>query len=68
MTFGKTLRELRLEKGLTQEQLGSSVGVAGATVRGWESYRREPNYTTLCKLAEIFNVTVGQLLGKEDLN
>lgn len=66
MRFGKNLRELRLEKGLTQSQLGKMVNVAGATVRGWESYQREPSYTILCKLAQIFNVTVGQLLGSED--
>ncbi|MCL2061472.1 MAG: helix-turn-helix domain-containing protein [Firmicutes bacterium] len=64
--FAIRLRELRQEKGLTQAQLGVLMNVAGSTVRGWEIYQREPNHQDLCKLAKIFDVTVGQLLGVED--
>ena len=67
MRFGKILKELRIENKMTQQQLGWQVRVTDRTIRDWENENIEPCYATLGKLAQIFNVTVGQLLGFEDL-
>jgi len=66
MLFGKVLRELRLDKGLTQKQLAEMFNVHHTTIRDWEIRGKEPSYETLCKLAEFFDVPVGYLLGVED--
>jgi len=66
MEFGKILKEIREEKGMTQMQLAAQLNVTDTAVRFWEKKGSEPSYTTLCKIAKIFDVTVGQLLGAED--
>jgi len=66
MDFKRILKELRIERGLTQAQLGEKIGFSDAVIRGWENKGYEPSYEVLCKLAKIFEVTVGQLLGVEE--
>jgi transcriptional regulator with XRE-family HTH domain len=66
MQFAKMLRELRLEHNLTQEQLASQFNKTNSAVRMWETRGTEPDFETLCQLAQFFDVTVGQLLGVED--
>jgi transcriptional regulator with XRE-family HTH domain len=66
MEFRKRLKELRIEKGMTQVQLAAKLNVTDATIRGWENRGSEPNYETLYVIAKLFDVTVGQLLGTED--
>lgn len=64
--FGKRLKELRLEKGLTQKDLAQNMNVSTATVTRWELEVQEPDYLTLAKLASYFKVTADYLLGLED--
>jgi len=64
--FAKTIKELRLEKNWTQRELAEKINLTDRAVGLWETHGREPNLTTICKLAEIFNITVGQLLGVEE--
>ena len=66
LKFAERLMELRQEKGLTKTQLGQIFHVARTTIYHWEHGVQEPNYATLLKLAEFFNVSVGYLLGVED--
>jgi transcriptional regulator with XRE-family HTH domain len=66
--FGKRVRLLRQERGLTQVELGKLLGVrsyhSGAIISGWERAKREPSYNQLCKLADVFGVSVDFLLGQ----
>lgn len=64
-TFGKILRELRLEKKLSQRQLGDILGVCNQTVSFWESGSREPDLDTLCKIADFFEVSCDFLLDRQ---
>ncbi len=63
--FGKRLRELRKEKGLTQKQLASLIRVQGSIVSFYELGDRIPSPEVLIKLAGVFNVTTDYLLGIE---
>lgn len=65
--FGKILKELRLEQGISQRKLGEDFGVANQTISTWETGLREPDLDTLVKIAKYFNVTVGYLLGVEEI-
>ncbi len=60
------LKNLRKEQGLTMKQLGKLVGVSESTVSLYENEKRQPDYTTLQKFADIFNVTTDYLLGRTD--
>jgi len=64
--FGKTLRQLRLENGMSQKQLGEIFNVDQTTIKDWEIRGREPSYETLYKLAKFFEVRLEELLGVEE--
>lgn len=65
--FGNILKELRLEKGISQRKLGEDLGVVNQTVSFWETGSREPDLDTLVKIAKYFDVSVGYLLGTESI-
>ena len=65
MSFGERLKRLRVEKGLSQQELADILKVNRATLGNWEIDRTSPGYTTLCKIAKYFNVTIDYLLNGE---
>ena len=64
--LGKTIKELRLQQGLSQRHLGEKLSVCNQTVSFWESGKREPDLDTLIRIADYFGVSVDFLLGKSD--
>ena len=62
MSFAENVRKLRLEKGLTQAELGEKIFVAQPTVRNYEQGKIEPRPNTLVRLARALDTTVEQLL------
>ena len=67
--FAEKLAELRGARRLTQDELGTALGVSGKTVSKWENGASEPGIQMLLKLAEFFGVTTDTLLctGKSGL-
>ncbi|EAK8929999.1 helix-turn-helix domain-containing protein [Listeria monocytogenes] len=66
--FANTLKKLRKNENLTQDQLASKIGITRDTLANYETGRREPDFTTLKNIAEYFNVTTDYLLGKEEFD
>ena len=64
--FSKILKELRLEKNLSRQQLADLIFVSPRTISYWELGQRECNLEQLVKLSKIFCVTTDYLLGLED--
>ncbi|MGE5630248.1 MAG: helix-turn-helix domain-containing protein [Caulobacteraceae bacterium] len=64
--IGARLRELRQSKGITQNELGSVLGVGKTTISQYESETRKPDSIMLQSIADYFNVTVDFLLGRTD--
>lgn len=63
MTTAQKIKELRLQKGLSQETLGSLVGVKKAAINKYETGRVvNIKSTTLKRLAEVLGVTPADLL------
>ena len=56
--------QLRLEKHLSQAQLGSEIFVSGGTISNYETGVHYPDVEKLIKLAEFFNVSIDYLLGR----
>lgn len=66
MIFGERLKLLRNERNLTQEDIAEILNVGRPTIAGYETKGKEPNYDTLKKLADFFNVSIDYLLGRTD--
>ena len=66
-TFAERLRELRKKNNVTQSQLAEKLGVASVTVSIWERGVRRPEFETLDNICEFFNVSLGYLLGNDDI-
>ena len=64
MNFGKTIYELRKKNGKTQEELAAELGVTAAAVSKWENGYSLPDIMMLCALADYFQVTTDELLGR----
>lgn len=65
--FAKRLKELRIEKGLSLEQLAKEINVSDVAIGRWERKLRIPNIEVLIALAQFFNVSADYLLGLTDL-
>lgn len=59
----ENLKALRKQKGYTQEELASRLNVVRQTISKWEKGQSVPDSEMLMKLADIFEVSVSQLLG-----
>ena len=64
--FPQTLKELRLERQLTQSELADLLIINQRTISSWENGSREPDYDMRVKIAKFFDVTTDYLLGVED--
>ena len=64
--LGDRLRKLRMENHLRQDQVARLVGVERSSLSLWEGNLRQPSYTTLVRLANLYGVTTDYLLGRVD--
>lgn len=62
--FSSVIKRLRVERGITQEQLASMLKISRSTVGMYETGSREPDFETLEAIADIFNVDVDYLMGR----
>lgn len=65
MEFGLKLKELRLNSGLTQQQLAARLGITKSVVSYYELQERYPSPEVLKKIASVFHVSTDYLLGIE---
>lgn len=61
--FGNTLKNLRLQEGLTQQQLADRLSLTKSVISYYELSERYPSPEVLTKLASVFHVTTDYLLG-----
>lgn len=62
VTLGQRIRHYRLESGLTLDQLGAAIGMAGSQLSLLENGKREPKLSHLSSIAEALSINVGDLL------
>ena len=61
MEFGDILKQLRKERGMTQERLAELVGISFQAISKWENNLALPDITLIPQLAAIFGVTTDEL-------
>lgn len=59
------LKQLRKQNGFTQKQMADQLGITISAYGNYELGQRQPTPEMLCKLADIFEVSVDYLLGRE---
>lgn len=59
----KNLRNLRLSRGISQQQLADVIGTSQQSINKYENHNIEPDISTLMQLADYFCVTVDYLIG-----
>ena len=67
MEFHEKLRQLRLQKGLTQEALAQSLFVSRTAISKWESGRGYPSIDSLKEISRYFSVTIDELICPEEI-
>ena len=63
--IGGFLKDLRKEKGITQEQLAEKLGVSGRTISRWETGNNMPDISLLVEIAEFFDVSIPEIIKGE---
>ena len=66
MEIGKTIRNLRTESGMSQEELAEKVFVSRQTISNWENDKFYPDVQSLAIIADIFGTSIDDLV-KGDL-
>lgn len=66
--FSERLKELRIEAGLTQEQLSKALNgaITPSAIGLWELNKRTPNLDAVIILSQYFGVSLDYIAGKED--
>ena len=66
MRFSDNLRNLRLTRRMTQMKLAEGLGTSQSAVAAWENGTREPDFRTIKKISDYFNVSMSTLLPSND--
>ncbi|MDE6293133.1 MAG: helix-turn-helix transcriptional regulator [Clostridiales bacterium] len=63
--FAERLKELRMEKNLSQNELSKLIGISVACINRWENNLRIPNIDSIITLCKFFGCTADYLIGLE---
>ena len=66
MEFRNRLRELRLEKGISQVEIAKMLNMSKMAISHWEKGNSEPSIEQLKILAGFFGVSIDYLVGYDD--
>ena len=66
MEFKDRLKELRIESGISQQELGKILHATKMCVSHWEKGHSEPSISQLITLSNYFGVTIDYLVGKDN--
>lgn len=64
--FPERLKNFRKEKGMTQIELATALGVSSGTVAMWETGKRKPSFEMFEKLTQVFDKRIDYILGTSD--
>lgn len=65
MIIGNRIKEERLKRKLTQEELGKLIGVSKVAISHYERGEEQPKMEKLVKLSEVLNLTPNYILGND---
>ncbi|MFR7795970.1 MAG: helix-turn-helix domain-containing protein [Clostridiales bacterium] len=63
MNFGENFKNIRKQCGLSQQEVADKLQIKQSSVSDWENDVSRPDYEKLIALAELYDVTLYELLG-----
>jgi transcriptional regulator with XRE-family HTH domain len=66
ISFSKNLKQLMKESEVTQVQLSNDINISQSAISAWLSNKKEPSIASLWLLADYFNCSVDELIGREE--
>jgi transcriptional regulator with XRE-family HTH domain len=63
--FAKNFKKLRLNKGFTQQQLAAHLKISRPNIGSYEESRAEPSFDRLIQIADLFKISIDELLKTE---
>ena len=66
--IGKRIKQLRDKHNLSQKSFSEAIGVSNVQLSRYESGTRQPDYETLQKIADYFEVSIDYLFGRISAN
>jgi transcriptional regulator with XRE-family HTH domain len=64
--FSERLKELRVQKGLSQREMAKIFNISQVSYCKWEQGKTQTDFETLAKLCDFFDVSADYLLGRAD--
>lgn len=64
--FADRIKKLRKEHNLTQVEFAKIFNISNGTIAMWETAKRQPDFETLLKIADYFNVSTDYFFGREN--
>lgn len=64
LKFNEIIKDLREKRDITAREVSEAIGVSTSAYLNYERGERQPNFETLCKLADFYHVTADYLLGR----
>ena len=65
MNYGKIFKELRIENKLSQRDLAQATGISQQALSFWEQDKRTPNMDDCIILADFYNISLDELVGRD---
>ena len=66
MEFKDLIKDLRLEKGISINQMAKDLGISAACISYWENGKREPTYQQIKRICLYFAVSADYVLGLDE--
>ena len=66
MNIGEKIKELRVEKGLSQMQLGKAINVSQKAIDYWERNINEPKASYIIAIVKFFNISFDEFFAETD--
>lgn len=63
--IGNRIRKFRTEHGLKQKEMAEKIGVDRTSLSSYENNKRVPDIFMLCRIADVFKISLDHLIGRE---
>lgn len=64
MDLKDSLKAMRVERSITQEQLAKKLNISLKTISHWETGYTEPSITQLIAIADLYSISLDELVGR----